>query len=279
MKTANTTKQTVLVLGGTGKTGSRVAAQLKEKGWPVRIGSRSADPSFDWEDKTTWEPALQGIDAVYLSYHPDLAIPGAVDKIRTLTQTAVKSGVKKIVLLSGRGEKEAQACEQIVMNSGISWTIVRCAWFNQNFSEGYLVDPLLAGHVALPAGNVAEPFIDVEDIADVAVAALTTEDHNGQAYELTGPRMITFAEAVQEIATAAGRPIQYQAIPVEEYKAMLVEYNIPDDFIWLVTYLFTEVLDGRNAHLSDGVQRALGRAPRDFSEYARKTAAEGVWNA
>ncbi|MGF6924751.1 uncharacterized protein YbjT (DUF2867 family) [Chitinophaga sp. W2I13] len=279
MKTANTTKQTVLVLGGTGKTGSRVAAQLTEKGWPVRIGSRSANPAFDWEDTSTWEPALQGIDAVYLSYHPDLAIPGAVDTVRSFTQTAVKNGIKKIVLLSGRGEKEAQACEQIIMNSGISWTILRCAWFSQNFSEGYLLDPLLAGHVALPAGNVAEPFVDVDDIADVAIAALTTENHNGQLYELTGPRLMTFEEAVREIAEAAGRPIQYQAIPMEAYKAMLIEYNIPDDFIWLVTYLFAEVLDGRNAHLTDGVQRALGRAPRDFSDYARKTAAEGVWNA
>jgi uncharacterized protein YbjT (DUF2867 family) len=279
MKTTNTTKQTVLVSGGTGKTGSRVAAQLTEKGWPVRIGSRAADPSFDWEDKTTWEAALQGVDAVYLSYHPDLAIPGAVATVDAFTQTAVKKGVRKIVLLSGRGEKEAQACEHIVMNSGIQWTIVRCAWFNQNFSEGYLLDPLLAGHVALPAGNVAEPFVDVEDIADVAVAALTTDDHNGQVYELTGPRLMTFEEAIQEIAQAAGRPIQYEAIPVEAYKAMLIEYNIPDDFIWLVTYLFTEVLDGRNASLNDGVQRALGRAPRDFSEYARRTAAEGVWKA
>jgi len=278
MKTANTTKQTVLVLGGTGKTGSRVAAQLTEKGWPVRIGSRSASPAFDWEDTSTWEPALQGIDAVYLSYHPDLAIPGAVDTVRSFTQTAVKNDIKKIVLLSGRGEKEAQACEQIIMNSGTSWTILRCAWFSQNFSEGYLLDPLLAGHVALPAGNVAEPFVDVDDIADVAIAALTTENHNGQLYELTGPRLMTFEEAVGEIAKAAGRPIQYQAIPMEAYKAMLVEYNIPDDFIWLVTYLFAEVLDGRNAHLTDGVQRALGRAPRDFSDYARKTAAEGVWN-
>lgn len=278
MKTANTTKQTVLVLGGTGKTGSRVAAQLAEKGWPVRIGSRSADPSFAWEDQSTWKPALQGVHAVYLSYHPDLAIPGATATIRAFTDAAAGSGVQKIVLLSGRGEKEAQECEQIIMNSGISWTVVRCAWFNQNFSEGYLVDPLLAGHVALPAGNIAEPFVDVDDIADVAVAALTEDRHNGELYELTGPRLLTFEEAVQEIAKATGKPIQYEAISTDAYKAMLVEYNIPDDFIWLVTYLFTEVLDGRNAHLSDGVQRALGRAPRDFSEYARKTAATGVWN-
>lgn len=279
MKAKKNTTSNILVLGGTGKTGSRVAQQLTEKGWPVRIGSRAGAPSFDWEDATTWEPALKDMDAVYLSYHPDLAIPGAVEIIRSFTQTAVKNGIRHIVLLSGRGEAEAQACEQLVMNAGIGWTIVRAAWFNQNFSEGYLLDPLLAGHVALPVGNMPEPFVDAEDIAEVAVAAFTEEGHTGQLYEVTGPRLLTFADAVAEIATATGSTIQYQEISAAEYKEMLVAYAIPEDFIWLVTYLFTEVLDGRNNYLTDGVQRALGRAPRDFSEYVKRTAASGVWNA
>ncbi|MGO4290582.1 NAD(P)H-binding protein [Chitinophaga sp. RAB17] len=279
MKAEKNNPLNVLVLGGTGKTGSRVAAQLKAKGWPVRIGSRSGNPSFDWENKITWESALQGMDAVYLSYHPDLAVPGAVDIIRAFTETAVKNGIRHIVLLSGRGEKEAQACEEIVMNTGIDWTILRAAWFNQNFSEGYLLDPLLAGHVALPAGSVVEPFVDADDIADAAVAAFTEDGHAGQLYELTGPRLMTFAEAVGEIAHATGKPIQYQQVSMEEYKAMMVEYAIPEDFIWLVTYLFAEVLDGRNTYLTDGVQRALGRAPRDFAAYAKNTADAGVWNA
>lgn len=273
------TKSTVLVLGGTGKTGRRVAEQLTAKGWPVRIGSRSENPSFDWEDQATWKPALKGIDSVYVSYHPDLAIPGAVQTIRDFTKIAVENGVRKLVLLSGRGEQEAQDCEEIVMKSGVEWTIVRCSWFNQNFSEGYLVDPIIEGHVALMAGNVGEPFIDVDDIADVAVAALTEDGHVGQIYELTGPRLITFKEAIAEISKATGRPIVYEQVSAAQYKAMLVEYQIPDAFIWLVTYLFTEVLDGRNESLSDGVQRALGRAPRDFSDYVKKAAATGVWDA
>ncbi|MBS0031053.1 NAD(P)H-binding protein [Chitinophaga sp. 22321] len=268
----------VLVLGGTGKTGSRVAQQLTEKGWPVRIGSRSGTPSFDWEDAGTWGSAVKDMDAVYLSFYPDVAVPGAVDKVAAFTKTAVDNGIKHIVLLSGRGEKEAQACEDIVMNAGIDWTVIRCAWFNQNFSEGYLLDPLMAGHVALPAGSVVEPFVDTEDIADVAVAAFTEEGHAGKLYELTGPRLITFPEAVAEIAKATGRNIQYQEITMEEYKGMLAEYEIPEDFIWLVSYLFTEVLDGRNTYLADGVQQALGRAPRDFSEYVKRTAASGIWN-
>ncbi len=113
------------------------------------------------------------------------------------------------MLLSGRGEEEAQRCERIVLDTNPAWTIVRASWFNQNFSEGFFVDPLRDGVLALPAGDVGEPFIDAEDIADVAVAALTEAGHEGQIYEVTGPRLMTFAEAVDEIARAAGRELRY----------------------------------------------------------------------
>ncbi|WP_160717406.1 NAD(P)H-binding protein [Chitinophaga solisilvae] len=271
------TLQTVLVLGGTGKTGRRIAQQLTAKGWPVRIASRSASPSFDWNDQATWATNMQGVDAVYISYQPDLAVPGATDTIRALVSLAKENGVSKLVLLSGRGEKEAQECEDIIKAAGLRWTILRCAWFNQNFSEGYLLDPLLAGHVALPAGDVKEPFVDVEDIADVAVAALTETGHDSQLYELTGPRLLSFPEAVAEISRATGKPIAYQQVSPAEYKDMLSTFGIPDDYIWLVNYLFSEVLDGRNAHLSDGVQRALGRPAREFSLYAAEEAGKGTW--
>lgn len=268
----------VLILGGTGKTGKRIAQLLQEKNWPFRIGSRSGSPAFDWEDPATWRPALEGISAVYLSYYPDLAVPGAVDAIRTFTQLAAAGCVKRIVLLSGRGEQEAQACEEIVINAGMEWTILRCAWFSQNFSEGYLLEPLQAGFVALPAGGVREPFIDADDIADVAVAALTEDGHAGELYELTGPRLMTFAEAVAEVAKATGQQIQYQQVSVDEYAGMLEEFGLPNEYIWLVSYLFSEVLDGRNESLTNGVQRALKRAPRDFGDYVRATAPSGIWN-
>lgn len=270
--------QKTLVLGGTGKTGSRVVQRLTECSWPVRIGSRSANPAFDWLNEATWEPVLQGVDAVYITFQPDLAVPGAVASIQSFVKTAVETGVRKLVLLSGRGEPEAEACEQIVMKAGVDWTILRASWFNQNFSESYLLDPILAGYVTLPVGNVAEPFIDVDDIAEVAVAALTENGHTGQLYELTGPRLLTFEEAVGEIARTTGRSIQYEPISMSAYAAMLKEYDIPEAFVALLTYLFTEVLDGRNASLADGVERALGRKPTDFSDYVRKTAIAGVWN-
>jgi uncharacterized protein YbjT (DUF2867 family) len=277
MNTIKTDEGTTLVIGGTGKTGRRVAERLVARGLPVRVGSRSCDPPFDWEDQATWAPALRDMGAVYLAYYPDLAVPGAVDAVRSFAELAVESGVRRLVLLAGRGEEGAELSEQVVRDSGADWTILRSSWFSQNFSENFLLEPVLAGEVALPVGNVGEPFIDADDIADVAVAALTEEGHVGRLYELTGPRLLTFAEAIGEIARASGREIRFVPVSIEEYSSMLSELEIPDEFVSLLTYLFTEVLDGRNACLADGVQRALGRAPKDFRDYARDAAASGVW--
>jgi len=274
---ANMTAKTTLVLGGTGKTGRRIAEQLAARKVPVRIGSRSATPAFDWDNRSTWLAALANVDAVYISYYPDLAAPGATDAIRAFSDLAVRSGVRRLVLLSGRGEQEAQRCEEIVKQSGVQWTVLRCSWFNQNFSENYLLEPILAGEVALPAPKVGEPFVDADDIADVAVAALTDDKHAGKLYELTGPRLLTFADAIAEIARASGREIRYVQVSMDDYVVALEQAQLPPQFVGLIKYLFTEVLDGRNAHLTDGVQRALGRAPRDFTEYARRAAASGAW--
>jgi uncharacterized protein YbjT (DUF2867 family) len=279
MTTNGTHTHPVLVLGATGKTGRRVTERLRALGVPVRAGSRAADPPFDWEDRSTWASALDGMAAVYVSYFPDLAVPGAADAVRALSAQAVEQGVRRLVLISGRGEEEAQRAEQIVMASGVAeWTIVRCAFFAQNFSESFFLEPVLAGEVVLPAGEVPEPFVDADDIADVAVAALTQDGHAGEVYELTGPRALTFRDAVGEIARATGREIGYRQVSVEDYTAELARYGEPPDVVELIGYVFGEVLDGRNVNTTDGVRRALGRAPRDFADYARETAATGVWN-
>ncbi|MEW6519105.1 MAG: NmrA family transcriptional regulator [Thermodesulfobacteriota bacterium] len=268
----------ILVVGATGKTGRRVVQGLAARGLAVRAGSRSGQPPFDWENQATWGPVLSGVEKVYLTYYPDLAMPGAVDQVPAFCGLALAGGVRRLLLLSGRGEEEARLCEQVVRDSGLEWTLLRSSWFCQNFSEGYLLDWILSGEVVLPAGTAPEPFIDAEDIAEVAVAALTGDGHAGQLYEMTGRRLLTFAEAVEEIARAAGRSIGYREVSPQQYVAMLEEQQVPAEYIWLLNYLFTTVLDGRNAHLTGGVQRALGREPRDFSEYARDTAATGVWD-
>lgn len=267
-----------LVLGGTGKTGRRVAERLEQRGIQTRIASRSANPSFDWNEPTTWDAALEGVTAAYITYAPDLAIPGATDSIRAFVEKATIQGVERIVLLSGRGEEEAQACERIIQAADVEWTIVRASWFMQNFSEGEFLGMVMDGAITLPAGDTPEPFVDVNDIADVAVAALTEEGHAFEIYEVTGPRMLTFSELAKEISQAAGRDVQFIQIPKEAFAQGIAESGAPENIAWLLNYLFETVLDGRNAYICNGVKRALGREPTDFAEYAKRIAARGTWN-
>ena len=267
----------ILVLGGTGKTGRRVVERLTARGLPARVGSRSGEPPFDWEDESTWAPALEGVSAVYLTYYPDLAVPGAVESTRSFAELAQKSGVARLALLSGRGEPEAERAERAVRETGAELTVLRSTWFMQNFSEDYMLDHVRGGEIRLPAGDVPTPFLDVDDIADVAVAALTDDRHIGQLYELTGQRSLTFAEAAAEIGEATGRELRYTPVSLEQHEAELAQHGVAPEVIELLTYLFAEVVDGRNANTTDGVRRALGREARDFADYARATAATGVW--
>ncbi|NUO51287.1 MAG: NmrA family transcriptional regulator [Polyangiaceae bacterium] len=261
------TTKTTLILGGTGKTGGRVAKRLRERGVPVRIGSRSGAPPFDWSRPETWDAALDSVDSVYLAYYPDLADPEAEAHVGAFAARASALGVKRIVLLSGRGEPQVLPSEEAVRSSGVELTILRAAWFSQNFSEGLLADAINAGELAFPAGDVAEPFIDVEDIADVAVIALTERGHEGKIYELTGPRLVTFAEAVAEIGRASDRVVRYVPVTQDAY-AQALSSHVPQEVATFLAQLFGFLLDGHNAHVTDGIERVLGRRPRDFREYA-----------
>jgi uncharacterized protein YbjT (DUF2867 family) len=269
-----------LIVGGTGKTGRRVAERLTALGVPIRLGSRSAEPPFDWTDPSTWDAALRGVESAYVTYFPDLAMPGAADAIQAFCDSAVASGLRRIVLLSGRGEPEAQRCEQIVQSYPIEWTCVRASMFSQNFDEYFLVDAVRSGVVAFPGRETPEPFVDVDDIADVVVAALTEDGHTGQLYEVTGPRLLTFAEAVDEIESAAGRPVRYLPVSRDEYvKSLIEEADVPEPDAQFLGDLFEAILDGRNAYVTNGVERAVGRPARDFADYARTAAATEVWSA
>ena len=268
--------QPILVIGATGKTGSRVARRLEDRGLPLRRGSRRSEIPFDWEEPATWAPALRGVARAYVTYFPDLAFPGAVGKLEAFTRVAAASGLDRIVLLSGRGEHHARLGEEVVRASGIPFTIVRAAWFAQNFSEGYLRDPILAGVLPMPGGVIADPIIDIDDIADVAVAALTEEGHTGQLYEVTGPRLMTFAEMAGALSEATGRTIRHVPITFEDFHANVAASG--GDFVADVfTAIARETLDGRNAHTTDGVEHALGRKPRDFSAFASAAASSGAW--
>jgi len=270
--------QKILVIGANGKTGSRVIERLKNNTEiEIRPAFRTAEIPFDWENPETWIKALDKIDTVYITFQPDLAVPSAVEIIRKFSFLATKLGVEKMVLLSGRGEKEAQVCEEIIKSTAKKWTIVRASWFNQNFSESFFLEPIMSGFVALPRAEALEPFTDANDIADVVTACLLDDKHNGQTYELTGPELLTFPETVAIIAKACNKEIQFQALSLEEYKQMLHEYQVPDDHIWLINYLFEQVLDGRNSTITNDIEKVLERKPTDFSTYAKEAAKTGIW--
>ena len=271
------TPNPILVLGATGKTGARISARLEEKGFPVRRGSRSAAIPFDWNAPDTWSAVLDGVSAVYISYYPDIAVPGAVETVEAFVERARAAGVGKLVLLTGRGEHHAQRAEDAVRSGGLPFTIVRAAWFAQNFSEGALLAPVMAGVLPMPGGDVREPIVDVDDIADVAVAALTEDGHDGQLYEVTGPRLLGFAEMAEALTDATGRQIAHVPISFEEFHAALLASQ-GELIANVLTGIARETLDGRNAHLTDGVLRALGRPPRDFATFALAAARAGAWS-
>lgn len=269
-------KRPILIVGAGGKTGRRVDALLRTRGIATRPVSRSTAIPFDWAEPKTWARALEGTARAYVTYQPDLSVPDATESIAALCRLARSAGLESAVLLSGRGEPGSQRAEAAAQASGIAWTIVRASWFAQNFSEGHLRDGVLAGEVALPAGPVAEPFIDVDDIADVVVAALTDARGASKLYEVTGPRALTFAEAINEIARAIGRPVRYRQVSPAEF-ASTMRPHVPEDTIKLFVELFTTVLDGRNTPVRPGVEQALGRPARDFSDFALAAAAAGAW--
>ncbi|MGI5459010.1 NAD(P)H-binding protein [Streptomyces sp. CA-249302] len=275
--TQNTRNTTVVVTGATGRTGRRVADAARASGLTVRAASRAQ--GFDWGDRSTWADTLRGADAAYLAYPSDIGAPDAARDVGLLAQEAVSLGVRRLVLLSSRGEDRARPAEEALRESGADWTVVRAAWFAQNFSEGPLVEGFRqSGELVFPGGEVREPFVDVRDIADVVVGVLAAgERYAGQAVAVSGPRLLTWGEAVAEIAKATGRELTYRALSAREYGKNLAGFGVPPEEVEFLVELFETLLDGRNSCLSDGVRQVLGREPRDFTDFAREAAAAGAW--
>ncbi|MCB1740244.1 MAG: NmrA family transcriptional regulator [Gammaproteobacteria bacterium] len=268
----------ILIVGKNAKTGWRVNRRLEEMGHATRAVSRSTTPVFDWEDQGTWHHALSGTRAAYITFQPDLAVPTAEQTLRDFVALAAELGLEHLVLLSGRGEDGARRAEIVVEESGLAWNIVRASWFMQNFSENFMIEGILGGELRLPAGNTVEPFIDVDDIAAVAVATLTRPELRNRVFEVSGPRSMTFAECTSAISKATGYPIGYTQIPLEDFIEELRSQGTPEALLWLMRELFSVVFDGRNSKPTTGVQEALGRPATDFDEYVRKITATGAWN-
>ena len=279
MNTSILPYQNILVIAANGKTGRRLTPRLEARGATVRSGSRSGTPPFDWASRDTWTAALDGMDAAYVVYQPDLAVPNAADDIHTFTRLAKAQGVRKLVLLSGRGVTEAATAEEIVAESGLDWTNLRAAWFSQNFSEGDFASMTRSGVIALPMGDAVEPIVDADDIAEVATVALTDTNLNGQSLELSGPEAITHDRIAAELSRAAGREIRYQAISDDAFRTTLLDLDLPSSYIDLLTYLFDVTRSGINAAPTDDVRRVLGRPPRAFREFAERAARNGAFDA
>ena len=269
--------QPVFIVGKTAKTGLRVEQRLQALGYATRGVARSTSPAFDWEDRSTWRAAMEGTRAAYVTFYPDLAVPGAEQKISEFLDLAKQAGLEHVVLLSGRGEKGAERAEAVLANSGLDWNVVRASWFMQNFSEGFMIEGILNGELMLPAGDIVEPFIDIDDIADVAVAALTRPELKNRLFEVSGPRALTFAQCAEEISEAVGYPVKFTRISIDEFLQALREQGLSEEMLWLMNELFTVVFDGRNSTPASGVAEALGRPATDFSEYLRKVMATGAW--
>jgi len=271
------TKPPILIVGKTAKTGYRVDQRLQALGYRTRGVSRSSAPAFDWADKSTWQAALKGTYSAYVTFYPDLAIPSAEDTIRAFVDVAKDVGLQHLVLLSGRGEQGAARAERVLMDSGLDWNVVRANWFMQNFSEGFMIEGILAGELKLPAGDIIEPFVDIDDIAEVAVAALTRPELRTRLVEGSGPGALIFARCAAEISAAVGYPVKFTQITIEEFLQSLRNQGLPENMLWLMNELFTVVFDGRNSSPSAGVEQALGRAPTDFSDSLRQVMATGAW--
>jgi uncharacterized protein YbjT (DUF2867 family) len=276
--TSRSTPTRFAVIGGAGKTGRRVAERLSAAGHEIRLASRSTTPAFHWDDPTTWPEAIEGVDAAYVAFAPDLTVPGT-DRVLAASGAAARAhGVQRLVLLSGRGEPAAKAAEEALAAAGVETTVVRCSFFAQNFSEHFLLHAVLDGIIALPAGDVAEPIVDADDIADVAVAALTGTIPTGGVYELTGPRLMTFHDVADDLSAATRRRVVYIDVTTEDYVEAASAAGVPADEAEMLADLFTHIFDGHNATLATGVAEALGRPARDFRDYAAVTAATGVWD-
>ena len=268
----------ILIIGKNGKTGWRVDRRLQALGCQTRAVSRSTSPAFDWEDQDTWRAAMAGTRSAYITFHPDLAIPTAEQTIRDFVSLAAELGLEHLVLLSGRGEDGARRAELALEESGLDWNVVRANWFMQNFSESFMIEGILNGELTLPAGDIVEPFVDVDDIAEVAVATLTRPELRNRVFEVSGPRAMTFAECATAISAATGYPVKYTQIPIERFIDGLRGQGAPEPLLWLMRELFTVVFDGRNSRPTTGVDEALGRPATDFNEYLRKVVATGAWD-
>lgn len=262
----------ILVTGATGKTGRRVARLLREGGHTVREGSRSTEPPFDWEDPSTWTAALENVEKIYVVL-PDLGSLSAIEQSSAFARAAVAAGTRRAVLVSvplvgGMDPDVVCATEEQFSAAGLELTTLRLRWFFQNFTEDFLRDDVMSRALRLPAGQGREAFVDADDIAEVAVTALTDDQHSGHAYEITGPETITFADVAATITEATGQVVSYEALTLEQYVDEQKTHGVPEEFAQMLGEIYQTIASGALAKPHDDVERILGKPARSFRQFA-----------
>jgi uncharacterized protein YbjT (DUF2867 family) len=276
----------ILILGGTGKTGRRLAAALREAGAPARTAARrGADVAFDWDDAASREAALAGADRVYLV--PPAGRLDHAPLVRAFLDQAAAAGVRHVTALSAFGVNHApdetplRAMElALAARDDLGWSVVRPTWFMQNLTEGFMQPQIAAGTLALPAGDGAEAFIDAQDIAAVAAATLLDPAaHAGRAYDITGPEALTHTQVVERIAAATGREVRYVDADRAAWVAGATDAGLPADYAEVLAGLFDLIRDGHGSRPTSTVREVTGREPRSLEDFVADAAAAGAWDA
>lgn len=269
---------TFLILGGTGKVGHRVARILGRDGHDVRAVGRSTPLRFDWRESQTWAPAVRDADGVFV------VGPGSATDwsplLATFLDTASAAGVRHAVLLSSRAveflpDGNVARAEQALRAGRLPWTILRPTHFAQNFTEAMFIP--VDGHIVAPVGEGAEPFIDVEDIAEVAAHALANGAAIGETLELSGPSALTFEQAAHVLSEVTGRRLTFRDQSDADHTAALRAAGTPEDYIRWRLAMLSGIRRGDDAYLSDGVAHLLHRPATDLATWAHREATQAPW--
>lgn len=264
----------ILLIGGTGKVGRRLESALRRRGHRVRIASRRAgDVEFDWAEPETYDRAVAGVEAMFIIG------PGSATDwsplLRDLLARAAEAGVHRAVLLSARGVEfhpggAVDRAEHALREGPVPWVILRPSHFAQNFTEAMFVP--VDGMVRAPVGDGAEPFVDVEDVAEVAASLLTDPSFEHEVVEISGPEAVDFSSAVSHLGEAAGRRFAFVDEPPDQHVERLRAAGTPEGYIAWRMAMLGGIRSGDDAYLSDGVRRVLGRPAISFPEWATREA-------
>jgi uncharacterized protein YbjT (DUF2867 family) len=267
----------LLIVGGTGTTGSRVADQVRGPGVAVRIATRRPSAAehvrFDWTEPRSHAGVLTGIDAIYLVAPIGVTEPASL--VEPFLATALHAGVRRVVLLSSSAIPEGGTglggLHRLVRTTVPEWTVLRPSWFMQNFLGDHPVGTAVreSGEIVTATGDGRVAFIDAADIAAVAARALTDEEPHNTSYVLTGPEALSYADTAAIIAGVTGRPIRHRPVGPAELTDRLTAAGYPRDFAELLPGLDVAISTGTEDRVTTTVPELTGRPARSFTDFAR----------